>query len=121
MSIIGGLAEATIFEILAKATGVLSGASGTTKIFSSASKSFVLCGTGGGGNGATSEVAEDGVDLAWNGARHTEKAPRGDERDNFDGHAKDEKNGFVGGSNNDPSDKRAGAKECGEHGVEDEH
>lgn len=108
--------------MLTELATILPGAGAFAEVFGAAVGGLVFAPAADGANGGfLDDAREGGVDLTWEGAGHFKKGPGGEEGDDFDGDAHDEGESVFGGGDDGPADKRAGAKEGGEHGVEEEH
>ena len=119
---VGSTAEFEILHVLAKLATILPGARLFSEIFGAAVSSFVFAPAADSANGRLLDgFGKGGVDLARKSAGHLEERPGGEEWNDLDGDTHDEDNGVFGGGDDGPADEGAGAKEGGEHGVEEEH
>ena len=118
---VGGGAEFFVLESLAELATILPSARFGAEVFGAAEGGGVGGPRADGVDWVLSEFVDGGADLTGESAGHFEERPRGEEGDDFDGDAEDEGEAIFGGGDDSPADERAGAKEDGEGGVEDEH
>ena len=118
---IGGGADVAVLELLTEFTTVLPVARFGTEVLSATESGAFGSEGASSTDGFLSEFVDGGADLAWESAGHFEERPCGEERDDFDGDAEDEREAVFGGGDDSPADEGAGAEEDGEARVENQH